>query len=82
MIKKKDTKKRKHHGSNSDFDSEYGIGSGSIGKTVIHLGETCKKTKFAAPSLIKATPKDIISDKKDSNGYDVMMNQPETRRYR
>ncbi len=52
---------------------------GSIGKTVMNLGETCKKTKFTPPSLIKATLKDVTSNKKDlslmsvRNGDDVMM---------
>jgi hypothetical protein len=79
VIKKKDTKKQKRHSSNSDSDSEYGIGLGSIGKIVINLGETCKKTKFTPPSPIKATPKDVTSNKKNlsltsvSNGDDVMM---------
>ena len=66
-IKKKDTKKRKCHSSNSDSDSEQGIRSGSIGKVVITLGETHKKskfTKFTPPSPIKATTKDITNDKK------------------
>ena len=46
---------------------------------MINLGESCKKTKFTPPSLIKATPKDVTSDKKYlsltsvSNGDDVMM---------
>ena len=43
VIKKKDTKKQKRRSSDSNSDSEYGIGSGSIGKLVINLGETCKK---------------------------------------
>ena len=52
---------------------------GSIGKGVINLGETCNKNKFTPPSLIKATPKDITSNKNElsltpvSNGDDVMM---------
>jgi hypothetical protein len=51
----------------------------SIGKVVINLGETCKKTKFTPPSPIKATPNDITSNKKYlsmtsvSNGDDVTM---------
>jgi hypothetical protein len=50
-----------------------------MGKVVINLGETSKKTKFTPPSPIKATPNDITSDKKDlsvtsvSNGDDVSM---------
>ena len=50
-----------------------------IGKIVINLRETSKKTKFTPPSLIKATTKVVTSDKKDlsltsvSNGDDIMM---------
>jgi hypothetical protein len=79
VIKKKDTKKQKHCSSNSDSDSEKGIGLVSIGKTVINLGKTCKKTKFTPPSPIKATLKDVTSDKKDirltsvSDGDDIMV---------
>ncbi len=79
VIKKKYTKKQKHCINNSNFNSEWGIGLGSIGKIVINLGETCKKTKFTPPSLTKTTHNDITSDKKDlsltsvSNGDDVMM---------
>jgi hypothetical protein len=52
---------------------------GSIGKIVINLGETCKKTKFTPPSLNKATTKVVTSNKKGlrltsvSNGDDIMM---------
>ncbi len=52
---------------------------GSIEKVVIHLGETCKKTKFTPPSPIKATPDDITSNKdylsmtSVSDGDDVTM---------
>ncbi len=52
---------------------------GSIGKVVITLAETRKKTKFTPPSPIKATPNDITSNKKDlsmtsvSNCNDVSM---------
>ncbi len=52
---------------------------GSIEKVVINLGETCKKTKFTPPSLIKATTKDVTSNKKGlsltsvSNNDDIMM---------
>ncbi len=52
---------------------------GSIGKVVIILGETHKKTKFTPPSPIKATPNDITSNEKDlsmtsvSNDNDVSM---------
>ncbi len=44
---------------------------GSIGKIVINLGETRKKTKFNPPSPIKATPDDITSDKKYLSGTSV-----------
>ncbi len=52
---------------------------GSIGKVVITLGETRKKTKFTPPSPTKATPNDITSNKNYlsmtsvSNGDDVSM---------
>jgi hypothetical protein len=52
---------------------------GSIGKVVIALRETRKKTKFTPPSPIKATTKDVTNNKKGlslrlvSNGDDVMM---------
>ena len=52
---------------------------GSIRKVVINLGETCKKTKFTPPSLIKATPNDITSNEtylsmtSVSNGDDVLI---------
>jgi hypothetical protein len=79
VIKKGDTKKRKRRSSDSDSNFEQGIGSGSIGKVVINLEETCKKTNFIPPSPIKATPNDITSDKKYlsktsvSGGDDVSM---------
>ncbi len=66
VLKKRDTKQRKRRRSDSDLDSEQGIGSGSIEKVVINLGETCKetrkKTKFTPSSPIKATPNDVTSD--------------------
>ncbi len=37
---------------------------GSIGRVVINLGETIKKTKFTPPSQIKATP-NIIANNND-----------------
>ncbi len=52
---------------------------GSIGKVVITLGETRKKTKFTPPSPTKATPNDITSDENYlsmtsvSKGDDVSM---------
>ncbi len=52
---------------------------GSIGKIVINLGETCKKTKFTPPSPIKATTKVVTSNRNDlgltsvSNDDDVDM---------
>ncbi len=50
---------------------------GSIGKVVINLVETVKKTKFIPPSSIKATPNIITSNNNDlclisvSNADDV-----------
>jgi hypothetical protein len=76
VIKKKDTKKQICRTSDSDSESK---GSGSIGKVVINLGDTCKKTKFTPPSPIKATPNDITSNKKGlsltsvSHSDDIMM---------
>ena len=78
-IKKTGTKKKKHCHRNSDSDSEYGIKFGSIGEVVINLGETCKKTKFTPPSLIKATTKAVTSKGNDlcltsvSNDDDVIV---------
>ena len=68
VTKKKDTKKQKHCRRDSDSGSKQGIGLGSIGKIVINLGETSKKTNFTPPSpvkALKATPKDVTSDKKE-----------------
>jgi hypothetical protein len=42
-IKKQDTKQKKHYCSNSDLDSKNRIGSGSIEKKAINLGETVEK---------------------------------------
>ena len=52
---------------------------GALGKIVINLGETCKKTKFTPPSPTKATPNYITSNEKYlsmtsvSDGDDVLM---------
>ncbi len=66
VIWKQDAKKKKHHRSDTDFDSEQGIGSGSIGNSDINLSETYKKQKFTPSSPIKATPTIAESDSNDN----------------
>jgi hypothetical protein len=78
-IKIQSAKLKKGHREDSDSNSKKGIGTGSIGKVEINLGETIKKTKFTSPSPIKATPTLIASDHDDvhpisfSAAVDVML---------
>jgi hypothetical protein len=53
---------KKHCHSNSDSSLEWGTWSGSIGKVVMNLVETLKKTKITPPSPMKATPNIIASN--------------------
>ncbi len=61
-IKKRDTKRKKRRCSDTDSNSEEGIGSGSIGNLDINLRETYKKQKCTPPSPIKAIPTIAESD--------------------
>ncbi len=63
---KKDAKKKKRCHSDSNSNSEKGLGLSSIGKVVINLGETCKKPRFIPPSPMKATPPFDVC-----NGHDI-----------
>jgi hypothetical protein len=78
-FKKLCLKSKKHHRNDSNANSEQGVGSGSIGKLVINLGETIKKIKFTPSSPIKATPTLIATNQDDvsptsfSNAGEVML---------
>jgi hypothetical protein len=78
-IKKQSAKSKKHHKNDSNSNSEYGIGVGSIEKVEIKLGETVKKTNFTPHSPIKAAPtiiainQDEVCPMSFSNASDVML---------
>ncbi len=82
VLKKLSIKSKKRHYEDCDSNSEQEVGSGSIGKIVINLGETIKKTKFTPPSSIKANPTLIASNQDDicptsfSNAGNVMLTSP------
>ncbi len=76
---RRSAKLKKHHSDNSNSDSEYWSGSGSIEKVETWVEETVEKTTFTPSSLTKATPTLIASNQDDvcptsfSNAGDITL---------